>query len=316
VAGPVNTVLELLDIPILQDADDYAGIYVATKGDDTPWPGANVHSSTDNVEYTLRTTVAESAVIGTCTTTLGNWHGPRIFDEANSVTVDVGEATLSSSTRDAVLSSQATNAILIGSELIQFITATLVSTGIYTLTRLLRGGRGTEWAMVGHSAFERCVLLRPAGLRRVALQNAELGVQQYWKGATFGRALTSASPEVFTAEAIGLKPFSPFDLRASRDGSNNITFTWQRRSRLFVRTVGAAGINIPLGEESEAYEVDIYSVGSPQTVLRTISTTTASASYSAAEQTADGLTPGNQVEAGVYQISATVGRGYEFMGTV
>lgn len=310
VAPPVDTVMALMDIPILQDSDNDAGFYVAAQGDGTPYPGSAIFSSTDDIDYTRRATVMESAVIGTCTTTMGDWTGPRVLDEQNSVTVDVGDGELSSSTRDAILANAGANAMLVGDELIQFVTATLQSPGVYKLTRLLRGGRGSEWAMTGHGASEQCVLLRVAGLRRIILQNSELGVSRYYKGVTLGRALSSADPETFTDNAVSLKPFSPFDLRASRDGSNNITFTWQRRTRLSVRTIGTLGINIPLGEDSEAYEMDIYADGTYATVLRTIDATSTTAAYSAANQTGDGLTPGNPVYAKTYQISATAGRGY------
>ncbi|MNG17675.1 hypothetical protein D3C84_1016780 [compost metagenome] len=68
-----------------------------------------------------------------------------------------------------------------------------------------------------------------------------------------------------------------------------------------------------MGEASEAYQVDIYSGA---TVVRTISATTPTASYTAAEQTADGLTPGNPVTLRVYQLSDVRGRGFPAIATV
>ena len=79
--------------------------------------------------------------------------------------------------------------------------------------------------------------------------------------------------------------------------------------------IGALGISVPLGEESLAFEVDIVVPGSPD-VVRTIDATDIEADYTAAQQTADGLTPGNAVTARIYQVSATVGRGYVLEGTV
>jgi hypothetical protein len=50
-------------------------------------------------------------------------------------------------------------------------------------------------------------------------------------------------------------------------------------------------------------------------LLRTISGITAqNTTYTAAQQTADGLTPGNTVYFIVYQVSATVGNGYGARG--
>lgn len=311
VVGNVRTIMRLYDIPILRDADDDAGFYVAAKGDGSPWPGTAIFKSPDDVTYARSVDVTESAVFGFCTTTLGDWTGPRLFDEFNSVTVDVGNGTLESSTRDAILGSQAVNAMLIGSELIQFRTATLVSAGVYTLTGLLRGSRGTEWASTGHAANERCQLIRPEGMRRITLENNELGLTRYYKGVTLSMSASSATAQSFANTGVGLKPFSPFDLRITRDSSNNATLTWQRRTRLTVRTIGPLGISIPLGEEVEAYEIDIYSDGTYTTVVDTLEATTTSVEYSAADQTAAGLTPGATIYAHVHQLSQVVGRGYE-----
>ena len=80
----------------------------------------------------------DQATFGDCTTTLGDWTGGRKFDERNSVTVDVGSGTLSSSTRTALIQDRSVNACAIGVdgrwEIIQFRTATLQSAGVYKLT--------------------------------------------------------------------------------------------------------------------------------------------------------------------------------------
>lgn len=305
-----DTLIELMDIPILVDADNDSGFYVAAKGDAANYPGSVIVSSVNDVDYVQRAVFNAASVFGTCTTVLGDWTGPRVFDETNSVTVDLGEGELASSTRTAILNNQAVNAMLIGSELLQFRTATPVSAGVYKLTGLLRGGRGTEWAMVDHVADERAVLITAAGLRRIVLPNSDLGVPRYYKGVTIGAHESDVTPELFTDNAVGLKPFSPFDLRMVRDGSNNITGTFQRRTRLSVRTIGTLGISVPLGETTEAYDIDVFSDNTYTTVVRTISTATTSFTYSAAEQTADGLTPGNTVYTEIFQRSAEVGRGY------
>lgn len=317
VAGPITTSLQLLDIPILRDVDDDSGLYVATKPTTgTTFPGAAIFDSADNSAFVRQATVLESAVFGSCTTVLGDWDGPRVFDERNTVTVNVGDGTLSSSTRALVLNNRETNAALIGSEIVQFTTATLVSSGVYRLSGLLRGCRGTEWAIGTHAAFDRFVLLREAGIRRIPVENSSLGLSRYYKAVTLGRALSSASSQEYAPMAVGLKPFAPVDLRGSRDGSNNVTITWQRRSRMTVRAIGALGIGVPLGEDTESYSVEILDDASDASVLRTLSATSPSVAYTAAQQTADGITPGDPIEVRVYQISAVVGRGYVLQGVV
>jgi len=87
-----------------------------------------------------------------------------------------------------------------------------------------------------------------------------------------------------------------------------------RRTRLGGELLDLTG-DVPLGEASQAYEVDIRNAGDTAT-LRTITAATPTASYTAALQTADGLTPGNPVVLRVFQISATVGRGIQRSATV
>lgn len=258
VTALAGTVLNALDIPLLRDADNGPGYYVAARGDSSSWPGATVLGSADDVDYASVATVAESAVQGTCTTTLGAWTGGLVMDELNSVTVSLAHGELSSTTREALLTSADSNTMLIGSEVIRFVTATLQSSApnVYKLTRLLRGLRGTEWAMAGHAASERAVLLRMQGLRRVAQQSGDSGKLLYLKGVTLGRSASDATAIEFTPEPISQKPFSVVDLRVLAVGSA-ASLTWKRRTRLSTRLVGAAGISAPLGESVESYLVEM-----------------------------------------------------------
>lgn len=314
VTPPVDTVLALMDIPILRDADDDAGFYAAAAGEDTPWPGAQLLSSPDDVEFDLEETFTESGVLGTCEsggspsalTALQDWAGGRMFDEHSSVTVDVGPGTLSSTTRAAILADKSVNAALVGDEIIQFRTATLVASGVYTLTGLRRGCRGTEWAMTGHAAGERFVLLRLAGLRRIEMETSRLGVTRYYKGVTLGRRLSTATSEQFANNGVGKKPFAPVHLRIVREANGDITGTFSRRTRLSSRWVGPLGGSVPLGEATEAYQIEIGS-GSPSRVLET---TSAAFTYTLAQQTEDfgGAAPATTYR--VHQMSETVGRGY------
>ena len=109
-----------------------------------------------------------------------------------------------------------------------------------------------------------------------------------------------------------LKPWSPFDLRALRDvGTADITFTWQRRTRLATRSTGASPLYVPLGEDSEEYELEVYDGAGYATVLRTLTgLATPEATYTAAQQTTDFGAPQSTVYVRVYQISAAIGRGH------
>jgi hypothetical protein len=325
-----TTVLVLLDIPIITDANDGAGFYMAANGTESPWGGAGVYvevPAVDSVTYSQIATFNSSATLGTATTTLGDWTGNEVFDEASSVTVDIGENpshALSSVARDTLLASGLTNLMVVGSELIQYRKATLISTGVYKLTGLLRGRRGTEWAMTGHAANETVVKIQSTGLVWYQTQLAELGVEHTLYGVTSGRSITTATGQNFTWSGVALMPFAPSDVRAARDGSGNIEFEIYRRSRLSTTGLSTVGQNIPLGEETEAYEIDILGdIGSPpespseQGVVRTISASSASGiSYTAAQQDEDHLVAGGRVTVRAYQMSTSVGRGYPLEITI
>ena len=308
VRAPGATFIELIDGPILRDADDESGFYVAASAISDLWPGYGLFASRDDVEYEQIASGTDRAVMGIATTALGNWTGGNFVDERNTVTVDVtGE--LSSITHEQLVTSTA-NAILIGDEVLQFKTATLVSAGVYTLSGLLRGRRGTEHEIGNHDEGDRVVLLRSTGLRRVAMDAGDLNLLRYYRGVTFGRTVASAESVEFTNTGNGLKPFSVQNVRGSRDAGGDLTITWDRRTRLSENWLNGT---VPLGESSEQYEVDVMD-GSD--VVRTISSTTASATYTAADQATDFGSAQSSISVRVYQLSDVVGRGYVATATV
>lgn len=307
--------LELLDIPILRDADDTPGIYAAAKPiPPGRWPGAALARSPDDISYTQIATFAERAVIGETTTVLADFAGGYVYDLTSSVTVDVGEGTISGTTRAAIDAGTA-RPILIGAEIIFALTATNISPGVYKLTNLLRGLQGTEHEMAGHATGERVVVLQPTGLRRIEHQVSDVGLERHYKAVSFGKSFDSTESEAFTDTGIALRPYSPTNARVARDGSNNATVTWSRRTRLTPRYGGLGGSVIPLGEAVEAYSIDFYEDDTFTTIVRTEATTAETYTYSAANQTSDGLTPGDPISFRVYQLSATVGRGIALEAT-
>lgn len=308
VALPGDTIMKLLDVPLMRDAENTLGHYVAATSSGTTWPGASISRSLDDVEYAEAARVSERAILGVTTTTLGNFTGVG-FDERNTVTVSLSYGTLSSSTRAGLLADASINNIMIGAELVRFRTATFVSTGIYTLSGLLRGQKGTEWAMSGHTSSDVVVLIQTAGMRYVAIDLPSLSAERFYKGVTSGKSLASVSSESFTCEGVSLKPLAPVNVRRTVGAANQITVTWDRRTRLACTFTGAPGIAVPLGELTEAYEVDVVLIAG-SVLKRTLTASSASAIYTAAMQTADGIGASTPIRFDVYQMSAVVGRGY------
>lgn len=309
---PVTTAL-LLDVPLLRDADNTPGIYMAVAGN-AGWKNAAIFESLNDSTYTQLTTMADAATLGTCTTALPDWAGGNVFDEASTVTVTVGTGQLASVTRDALLQDQTVNAALIGTELVQYRTALLVSAGVYTLSGLLRGRKGTEWAMASHVVGERFVALGASGLRYLPLQVADLGRPRYYKAASAGQKLSDVPAITATPAGVALECLSPVNARANRNAADTV-ITWTRRTRLSTRLVGTLPISAPLGETTEAYEVEIYTAGFA-TLRRTISASTPTCTYTSAQQIADFGSAQSSLAVRIYQISASVGRGYPLSVTL
>ena len=312
VGAPASTRLYLLDIPLLRDNDNVPGFYVAVQGNGSNWHGAGLYYASNDSSYALVTTIVGEAPVGRATTALAAWSGGDVWDEISTVTVDVGTGTLASVTRDNILESDSVNAAIIGSELIQYRTATLVATGIYTLSGLLRGRRGTGWAMTGHAAGDVFCALTSAGMRYVTLQSSELGKLRYYKAASAGQLLSAVSSQTITPAGVSLECIAPVDARVNRAAADHVV-TWRRGTRLSTRLVGPLAMSAPLGEESESYEVDIFASAAAATagtpVLRTITASSQTCTYTSAQRTTDG-TGSTVVYMRIYQLSATVGRGY------
>jgi hypothetical protein len=200
-------------------------------------------------------------------------------------------------------------------EVIQFQNATLNGDGTYTLDTLLRGRRGTEWACGTAGIGERVLFpLIQGGLLHEQTALALLDATRSYKAITIGADTNSTGViQKLTLKGRDLMPYAPCQITGSRDGSNNLLIQWQRRTRLGAKSI--VGGRLPLAEDTESYDVVI--VDGSGNVLRTFANVVPNSginwsgpafphvTYSAANQTTDGLTPGNPVHVILYQNSPT-----------
>jgi len=306
-----DTKCVLMDIPLLRDQDDGIGFYGVACGYASGWSGSDLLKSTDNSAYSsYGNGFFHAAVIGYTNGVLGDWTGGKFFDESNVLSVTVYEGTLSSTTAANIFNNNA-NTFLIGSEIVQAKNCVLTGTNTYALSGMLRGCHGTDWGQSTHVAGETVVLLDPATINLLSAPSGEYNLPRYYKAVTFGQMITDADAFVFTNTAVSKKCYAPVHLGWGRDAAGNITLQWVRRTRIGGNWVDYS--DVPLGETTEAYAIDIYAVGGT-TVLRTLTATTNTVNYTAAQQTTDfGFT--GAFDFTVQQIGAT-GRGYAARLTV
>jgi len=309
-AGP--TYLVLIDAPLIDSTKNETGIWVATLGYLDFWSGAEIYKSIDGGStWGSFTSSIRDAVITKATDTLGDVADPWVWDEGNTLNVrmlDPGDS-LSSATRAEVL--DGANVGYCGSEFIQWRTATLETNGSYTISGLLRGRYGTEWATGLHEASETLVVIDTTKMHFVPMDIIEKDAARDYRAISIGDTTRMAFETDLTALFRNMMPWSPQHIEGTRDGSGNLTITWIRRTRFGGEWQDGGAPS--LGETTEAYEIDIYD-GS--TIVRTLTVTSETASYTAAEQVTDFGSIQSSIDIEVFQISSVVDRGFGTTATV
>lgn len=310
-----ETDLYLLDLPALPydtGADGVLRAAFVALGDS--WMGATLYRSADGGEaggnnFSAIGSTTSKAIKGTLLDELGTWAGGNVIDTANTIDVVMLHGELSS-VNDLALMNGA-NAAIIGNEIIQFKTATLTDSKRYTLSNLLRGRLGTEHEITTHLPGADFILLDGA-LMEIAMPPGSIGLMRHYKAVTTTDTLANTDESAFIYTGKTLRPYSPVHIAGARDGGGNLTLTWVRRTR--INGEWRDGVDVPLGEETELYDVEIMNGA---TVVRTISSlTSATASYSAANQVIDFGSPQASLTVKIYQRSTTFGRGVAGEATV
>jgi hypothetical protein len=297
-----NTRLILLDMSILEDAHDDYGFYVVMGGSEAYWDRGAVQVSSDGVNFVTMIDQPLSSVMGDVTGTLAAGTTTGLDD-----TIDTTSVLTVVLLHDGMELSDATDAELdafvnfgfVGKnglgEYIQWKTATKIAPKTWELTNLRRGRKGTDFAIGTHASGEEfAVLGDPSGDGRFRIAMSDTSG---WSSAVTFRGVTlhqdeaDAATQTFTNTGEGKRPHSPVNVTGSWDGSFNLTISWDARSRL-----NAGGLGI---DDQNNYEVEI-TTGAGRTIP---ATGTTSAAYSAADQTTDGLTPGDSITGRVRQLS-------------
>ncbi|MBS0233733.1 MAG: glycoside hydrolase/phage tail family protein [Proteobacteria bacterium] len=296
----------LMDLPQWNASYDAQSGFAAAM--QKPWPGSvAIFVSPQETGYQLKTIASAPATLGLTLDDLSVGPEGRL-DRGSAVRVRLTNGSLASVDLVSMLAGANVGALRNATgawEIIQFQTAELVDAQTYRLSGLLRGQFGTESAMADPLVAGAQFVLLDGAVARVPLQESEQKLTLNWRYGPGNRDIGDASyvTEPFAYQALGLRPLSPVHVRAVRT-SGDLALSWVRRTR-------SGGDNwelpdVPLGEERETYEVDIFD-GS--TVKRTLSSSSPSVTYSSADQTADFGTPQASISVNVYQTNLLFGRG-------
>lgn len=248
---PGATTIALVELP-----DDGAGTAtspILAVAAATPARSVPLVVQAGGADYAMRT-ASRPAILGTSATVLMPGQS-AIFDLANSFEVELHEPNDWLESRDDDALAAGANVAALGSELIQFGSAVSLGGGRFRLSRLLRGRRGTEWAMDQHEVGDGFVLLNPAVLQLLPLASAQIGAML--RVTPEGMADDGSAFVEHVVRGDAMRPPCPVHLRATFDSAGNLNCSWVRRS-----SAGWAwldGVDAPLGCAVERYRVALVS---------------------------------------------------------
>ncbi|SLN46076.1 hypothetical protein AQS8620_01898 [Aquimixticola soesokkakensis] len=294
-----------LDLPLLTGQEVPFAPHVAATAN--IWPGtAALYSAISDAGYTLNTLITERAVIGVTQTGLGAAAG-GLWDRGEALRVKLISGALTTADQASVLNGANMMAIGDGTsghwEVFQFATATLVGARTYELSERLRGQFGTSALGAEWPAGSYVVLLNSAP-KQIELASSERGLARHYRIGPSLRPFDDPSYEhlVEAFAGIGLRPYAPCHLTPVRVENGAIRFDWIRQTRIDGDSWEA--FEVPLGEASERYAVDVIVNGNIQ---RSVIVTSPSWTYTSAQRAADGALGAFTLQ--VAQISDAFGAG-------
>ncbi|MGZ9713894.1 phage tail protein [Glaciimonas sp. GNP009] len=314
-AGPSQ--YDLLDIPLVKDVFDTAGFPVAMSGYLPGWVGGILMRSDDSGQTWTQVQgfSKPGGTIGYASNSLSA-HNGLLIDKWSTLRAVI-RPSLFSVTELQMLNGANHFAYGVDGrwEIIAAQNCILQADGTYSLTDLLRGRFGSEWATGLHAINDRLVLLDSANLQFVTSSLNTIGMARTYRAITNGKTIDSDGNRTMTYKGVNLKCLSPVYLNGSRDpASRDWTLTWIRRTRKGGELRDF--IDAPLSEASESYAIDIFADSSYGTVIRKLTALLPTVIYDNASQVTDFGIIQATLYIKIYQLSATTGRGSPLTATI
>jgi hypothetical protein len=218
--------LALFELPALGDAPEPGARIFVTAANTGLWKPLPVEIALGGSPL-ASVAIRRRAILGAAETVLDE-RAPAILDDLSSVVVRLRNPAHYLLNADPAALMAGSNLAMLGDELIQFGRAEQLHEGLYRLSNLLRGRRGTEWASGAHYVGEPFCLAELAAMRTIELEASALGAGLI--ATAHGVGDVAPLPEferVVTGESM--KPPPPCHLKLWRDGST-VTVVWVRRS--------------------------------------------------------------------------------------
>lgn len=247
---PAPTILAAFELPWDgAGAPDAARVHVAVGAGEGRWGGATLYVERAGALEPLASAGPARAVTARLDAPLAR--SPALmFEPSARIELICDDPEAEFAAVDGAALAAGANRLLVGEEIVQFLRAVPLGEGRWRLEGLLRGRGATEAeARAGHAAGTRAVLLdqRPVLLDGGSFDPATERL------AAIG--LADAEPVFAAVSAPGRsrRPLAPVHPRARAMPSGGLALSWTRRAR--GAWAWADGVEVPLVEESERYEI-------------------------------------------------------------
>jgi hypothetical protein len=226
-----------------------------------PWRPQAIFSSPDESGYTQRALISQKATIGRLVGSLEPGVEGRL-DTSQTIDVALLDGELASVARTHLLNGANAAAVqsAAGSwEVIQFEAVEEIAPDVWRLSGLLRAQLGTDDAMRAGAPAGSLFVVLDEGVSPAGLRPGEIGLTLNWRVGPAGAAFTDAH-FVTIAQQGGNRArlaLSPVHLAGVVTGAGDLAISWIRRGR--IDADDWEGADIPLGEQNEAYEIEIRS---------------------------------------------------------
>ena len=232
--------------------------FLAASSASAGWRGAEILGADGDALVPLGASGRQRSVAGTLIEPLPSSPALQIEPQAEMVVSLIGaDMALTAASRHELAAGA--NRMVVGSEIVQFLTAEPLGTGSWRLQGLLRGRGGTEdHAHAGQPAGTRIALLDGPLLAVEALEPAAAQASTF---AALGLADSEPVLAPLTGAGASARPPCPVHPQAAFAADGSLDLRWTRRARGAWRWID--GVDAPLVEQDERYLIGAGPVAQP-----------------------------------------------------
>lgn len=289
-----TTRLFLMDLPIVTGGDPKRPlIAVAAASTAEGWRRASLFRQTANGLEDLGVT-ARPAIIGTIQSPVAA-HSSHVIDDQNTIFVQLLNIQMELAEREVALSDLTAPVFFLAGEIIRVGRTDYQGNGLYKLSHLQRGCFDTQDKIAQHDVGESIIRLEADSLRLIEAEDITRGSSLLIEAIGLG----DEQPVIaeLAVQANATTPRTPVHGDITKLSGGDLLIQWIRRNRIDYGWQD--GVDQPLDEDRELYQIDLVVSGAAIATLQTVSP---QLSLSAAQIAAWSLASGQVVNVHISQV--------------